>query len=80
MTTSRSENQPPKQAPYAYVNSAYGLAVKIGMRVTLPGHRPTETGVVVRKRSYDHYVHVRFDGHTFDVPVHPLELKYEDTR
>ncbi|HWF62902.1 MAG TPA: hypothetical protein VN666_21700 [Nitrospira sp.] len=71
------ERKPPKEPPYAYVNRFYGLAVKPGMRVTMPGHRPTEEGVVVRKQSYDHYVHVRFSGQTFDVPVYPLELKYE---
>ena len=33
-------------------------------------------GVIVRKRSYDQYVHVKFDGSKFDVPVHPLDLDY----
>lgn len=69
---------PPKEAPYAYVNRYYGLSVKPGMRVTMSGHRPTETGTVVRKRSCDQYVHVRFDGQSFDVPVHPSDLQYQE--
>jgi hypothetical protein len=71
---------PPKEAPYAYVNRAYGLNVKPGTRVVMAGHRPTEEGVVVRKASYDHYVHVRFNGQSFDVPVHPMDLTYEGGR
>jgi hypothetical protein len=33
-------------------------------------------GVIVRKRSYDNYVHVKFDGSKFDVPCHPMDLQY----
>jgi hypothetical protein len=60
---------------YEYVKQYYGVPVEIGQRVSMEGHRP-EYGTVVRKREYDQYVHVRFDGHKFDVPVHPLDLKY----
>lgn len=66
----------PKTVPYEYVNQHYGVSAVPGKRVKLPGRRPTEEGVIARKQSYDHYVHVRFDGQKFDVPVHPLELEY----
>lgn len=61
-----------KESPYAYVNKAYGLAVKPGDRVVMSGRH----GVVVRKAAYDHYVHVKFDGTKFDVPCHPMALMY----
>jgi hypothetical protein len=61
------------QVPYEYVNKFYGLSVKPGQRVRMGD----KAGTVARKRSYDHYVHVKFDGRNFDVPVHPLELEYE---
>ena len=67
------------EAPYAYVKNYYGVPANIGARVKMSGRRPTEEGVIVRKRQYDHYVHVRFDGQSFDVPVHPLELDYGAT-
>jgi len=60
---------------YEYVKQYYGVPVEIGQRVSMEGRRP-EYGTVIRKRSYDCYVHVRFDGQKFDVPVHPLDLKY----
>lgn len=60
---------------YEYVKQYYGVPVEIGQRVSMEGHRP-EHGTVVRKRAYDMYVHVRFDGQKFDAPVHPLDLKY----
>ena len=67
-----------KQAiPYEYVKKYYGVPADPGRRVKMAGHRPTETGVIVRKKSYDQYVHVRFDGQTFSVPVHPHDLDYE---
>ena len=62
---------------YEYVKQHYGVPVEIGQRVSMEGHR-TEWGTVARKRSYDMYVHVRFDGQKFDLPVHPLDLKYYD--
>ena len=61
---------------YEYVKQHYGVPAEPGTRVSMKGRRPTETGVIVRKRCYDHYVHVRFDGQRFDVPVHPLDLEY----
>ena len=57
---------------YEYVKQYYQVPVEVGQRVSM-GH---QTGVVVKKRSYDQYVHVRFDGVSFDVPVHPLDLVY----
>lgn len=62
---------------YEYVKQAYGVPADPRKRVKLPGHRPTEEGVIARKKAYDHYVHVRFDGQSFSVPVHPTELVYE---
>lgn len=61
---------------YEYVKEYYGVKPEVGQRVKmLPPNKPLE-GVIVGKRQYDHYVHVRFDGRKFDVPVHPLELAY----
>jgi hypothetical protein len=64
---------------YEYVKQYYGVPVEVGQRVTMKDKlRTVRTGVVVGKRSYDHYVHVRFDGQKFDVPVHPFDLIYHD--
>lgn len=71
----------PKEEPYAYVKRFYGVNPRIGGRVVMiggPAKDRAKTGVIVRKRAYDHYVHVKFDGSKFDVPVHPLDLTYED--
>jgi len=67
---------PPKEPPYAYINRYYGVNVGVGMRVRMKSGGEVKTGIVVAKRSYDQYVHVRFDGMKFDVPVHPMELEY----
>jgi hypothetical protein len=64
-----------KQEPYEYVKRYYGVNPVIGARVQVKGSG--KLGVVVRKRCYDHYVHVKFDGQKFNVPVHPLELNYD---
>ena len=75
-TTRKGSNMPPpKQEPYAYVKSYYGVNPVIGQRVTTKDSK--KSGVIVRKQSYDHYVHVKFDGSTFDVPCHPEELIYQ---
>jgi hypothetical protein len=64
---------------YEYVKATYCVPVEVGQRVTMKDHLGTvRTGVVVRKRSYDHCVHVRFDGRKFNVPVHPLDLIYHN--
>lgn len=61
---------------YEYVKQHYDVNPVVGGRVRmLPPNKPKE-GVIVGKRCYDCYVHVRFDGRTFDVPVHPLDLEY----
>ena len=69
---------PTREVPYAYVNRTYSVGVTVGQRVEMyyRWRKETKTGVVVKKLAYDHYVHVKFDGTTFDVPVHPLDLKY----
>ena len=72
----REEKKRPKTVPYEYVRQHYGVPAEPGKRVKMAGRRPTEEGVIVRKRSYDHYVHVRFDGQSFDVPVHRMDLEY----
>ena len=59
---------------YAYVKSYYGVNPQIGAHVTMKVSG--KAGIIVRKRTYDHYVHVKFDGRNFDVPVHPLDLEY----
>ena len=62
---------------YEYVKQAYGVRPEIGMRVTFNEKGcARKKGVIVGKRAYDHYVHVRFDGSKFDVPCHPLSLEY----
>ena len=60
---------------YEYVKSYYGVNPEPGMRVTFKGTGKKQ-GIIVRKRSYDHYVHVKFDGSNFDVPCHPMDLEY----
>jgi hypothetical protein len=60
-------------AAYEYVNRYYGLQVKPGMRVATDGG---DLGVVIRKRCYDHRVHVRIDGAKRAFPYHPLDLTY----
>ena len=59
---------------YEYVKQYYGVSPEVGMRVTSKDGK--HTGVIVGKREYDHYVHVRRDGQKFDVPFHPLDLVY----
>jgi hypothetical protein len=62
---------------YEYVKEYYGVKPEVGMRVTFNEQGcAKKDGVVVGKRNYDHYVHVRFDGAKFDVPCHPLSLEY----
>ena len=67
-----------KEEPYAYVKQYYGVNPVIGARVTTLDGK--DSGVIVRKRAYDHYVHVKFDGTKFDVPVHPLDLNYSEAQ
>lgn len=64
----------PKLPPYDYVRKCYGVNPVIGARVT--SKEDKKSGVIVRKQSYDQYVHVKFDGTKFDVPCHPLDLDY----
>jgi hypothetical protein len=61
---------------YEYVKTFYNVKPIIGQRVTLKG--TTRQGVISRKRHYDMYVHVKFDGSKVSVPCHPLELIYEE--
>lgn len=67
----------PSEKPYEYVRRMYGVDPVIGQRVSSAWGGDPSAGVIVRKRHYDQYVHVKFDGSSFDVPVHPLELNYE---
>ena len=61
------------EKPYAYVRQHYGVDPVPGARVKM-GERP---GTIAHKRSYDHYVYVRFDDIKHPVPVHPLDLTYD---
>ena len=62
---------------YEYVKEHYGVNPEVGMRVTFNEKGcARKEGVIVGKRVYDHYVHVRFDGSKFDVPCHPKSLEY----
>jgi hypothetical protein len=68
-----------REMAYEYVKQNYDVNPEPGMRVTLNEKGcARKTGVIVAKRSYDHYVHVRFGGTKFDVPCHPLSLEYEE--
>lgn len=73
---STETRKPPKEQPYAYVKQYYGVNPIIGARVSMKDSG--KSGVIVRKQSYDHYVHVKFDGRNFDVPVHPEDLNYSE--
>lgn len=44
------------------------------MRVTSEDGK--HCGVIVRKRSYSHYVYVRVDGYKYAKAFHPLDLIY----
>lgn len=59
---------------YEYVKQYYGVNPEVGMRVESEDGK--HRGVIVARRSYDHYVHVRIDGQKHDSPFHPLDLKY----
>ena len=60
---------------YEYIKKAYGVQPEPGMLVTsIDGKK---SGVIVRKRHYNHYVRVRLDGRKRgDTPFHPLDLIY----
>lgn len=60
--------------PYDYVRRTYGVN-------PIPGHRcrlenTDREGVIARRRNYDHWVWVRFDGSGFATPCHPTSLIY----
>jgi len=54
---------------FEYVNKTYGLSVKRGDRVSLPG------SLFGRITSATHYLNVRIDGRKFSVPYHPTDVK-----
>lgn len=59
---------------YEYVKKAYGVSPVVGNIV-----RHTEIdkqGVIVARKSYNHYVYVRFEGSKHAVPCHPTALDY----
>lgn len=59
---------------YEYVKQAYGVNPEIGARVR---HNEIDKhGVIVRRKSYDQYVYVKFDGESFAKPCHPRALDY----
>lgn len=61
---------------YEYVKAMYGVDPVPGNRTS---HQITgREGVIARRRSYDHYVYVRFDGKKHATPCHPTELTYPD--
>lgn len=58
---------------YEYVRNYYGVPARVGTRVR-HGNRE---GVLVRKRTALHYIHIRFDGTKHPVPAHPTdEIEY----
>jgi hypothetical protein len=59
---------------YEYVKSYYGVNPEPGQRVTTKDKQ--KSGTIARKKSYDQYVYVTFDGSGFSVPCHPLDLEY----
>lgn len=61
---------------YEYVKQAYGVNPEIGARVR---HNEIDKhGVIVRRKSYDQYVYVKFDGEKFAKPCHPTALDYPE--
>lgn len=64
----------PKPQPYDYVRRFYGVDPVIGRRVRLED--TSFEGVIVRRRTYDHRVWVRFDGLRHASPCHPKSLVY----
>jgi hypothetical protein len=62
---------------YDYIRRTYNVTPRVGQRV-----RHTETGkhgeVTREDPSAGHYVQVKFNGHIFVVPCHPLALEYFD--
>jgi hypothetical protein len=60
---------------YEYVKQYYGVNCEPGKRVTSTDGK--KSGTIARKRCYDQYVYVKFDGTKFDVPCHPMDLVYE---
>ena len=62
---------------YEYVKQAYGVNPVIGSRVR---HSVIDKyGVIVARKSYNHYVYVKFDGEKHAKPCHPKELDYVET-
>jgi hypothetical protein len=59
---------------YEYVKQHYGVNPVPGQRVIGPNGKMS--GIIARRRSYDHYVYVKFDGTKHSVPCHPLDLTY----
>ena len=64
---------------YEYVRKFYKVPAAPGVRVKVRGDDigRERQGVIVRKRHYDHYVYVKFDGQKHNIRVHPLDLIYE---
>jgi hypothetical protein len=59
---------------YEYVKQAYGVNPVPGQRVR---HNEIDKhGVIARRKSYDNYVYVKFDGEEFAKPCHPCALDY----
>ena len=65
-----------KTMAYEYVRSYYGVTAKPGQRVTTKDG--LKSGVIARKKIYDQYVYVTFDGSKFSVPCHQLDLRYQE--
>lgn len=63
---------------YEYVKQYYGVHPEPGMRVTSEDGK--HVGVIVGKRCYDNYVHVRIDGQKHASPFHPLDLIYPEPK
>lgn len=63
----------PRQQPYAYVRSYYGVNPVPGERVRFTDGRE---GAIARRQSYDNYVYVKFDGCNHALPCHPTDLTY----
>lgn len=60
---------------YAYVKQYYGVHPEPGMRVTSEDGK--HSGVIIRPRGNEHYVHVRIDGRKHSNVFHPLDLIYQ---
>lgn len=61
--------------PYAYIRRHYGVAPRVGQRITMNG----KPGTIIRPRGDPAHLRVRFDGQRHTSNVHPTwEVSYAE--